>query len=218
MGSVPGCGDSMLEARFRPIDRWPGTPTPSNNRKRSTFRASYATTLDELEKELNKLRAKDIVIQIALGFNDIRNDGWPRSSARPTSPGVIVSCETSKGPLSFPCDRFTDWEDNLRAIAKSLEALRTVDRYGVTRNNEQYKGWAQIPQSANATMSREDAARFIGITIGMPDGHILRDRQIFSDCYKSAARRLHPDTGGNHEAFVKLQAAKTVLEQAHGAL
>jgi hypothetical protein len=207
----------MLEARFRPIDKWPGIPTPSYHRKRSTFSAGYQKTLNELEGELNKLRAKNIVIQIALDLSDIRNDGWPRSSARPKSPGVIVSCETTKGPLSFPCDRFTVWEDNLRAIAKSLEALRTVDRYGVTRNNEQYKGWTQLPADPNGSMLINEAAEFLSSHSGFEVSAITAEEGLFLAAYREAARKLHPDAGGSHDAFVRLQKAKVVLSKRFAA-
>jgi hypothetical protein len=37
------------------------------------------------------------------------------------------------------------WRDNLRAIALGLEALRAVNRYGITRGiGEQYAGFLQL--------------------------------------------------------------------------
>jgi DnaJ-domain-containing protein 1 len=44
---------------------------------------------------------------------------------------------------------------------------------------------------------------------------ILNDKAAFADAYRSAARKLHPDTGGSQDAFVKLQQARTVLDQVH---
>ena len=136
----------MLNATFRPLTQWPGERTKT--RRDAQFRATYSKTLDLLEYELDKLRAGNTVIQVDnLTTADIRNDGWPKGSWCPRGgwQGVIVSFESHKGAMSFPCDRYTEWQDNLRAIALSLEALRTVDRYGVTRGNEQYTGWARLP-------------------------------------------------------------------------
>jgi hypothetical protein len=117
----------MLNATFRPLENWPGMRTIE--RKDATFRSTYPQTLDLLETELDKIRAKEIVIQVeGLTLEYIRNDGWPRSgnwaNGRYGGPGVIVSFESPKGSISMPCDNFRDWQDNLRAIAKSLEALR----------------------------------------------------------------------------------------------
>lgn len=210
----------MLNARFVPIESWPGNPTFS--RKRAQFRAKYVETLDKLEFELEKLRAKDILIQAYFKRSDIRNDGWPKNTAKPTGVGVIVSFDSPKGPLSFPCDTFTSYEDNLRAIALALEALRAVDRYGVTRANEQYKGWAQLPPPSDQPFThKEDAARFLHKQAYPADspgqfpgwGDFILNSSARNAAYRIAAKRLHPDAnGGSHELFVRLQAAVKLLE------
>lgn len=131
-----------LQARFVPLGPVSGR---SAGRRRATFRIGYSDRLSLLESELAKLGAKEIVIQAQFEAKDIRNDGWPRSSARPKGPAVVLSFQSKHGPLSYPCDSYDAWEDNLYAIALALEALRAVDRYGVTKRAEQYKGWAQLP-------------------------------------------------------------------------
>lgn len=145
----------MLQYVVRPIDQWPGEPT--RQRQPSAFTAKWSNTLDILERELRELRAKDVVIQADVQPHQLRNDGMLRAEARPASPKVILSFESKHGPLSYPCDRFHDWQDNVRAIALALEALRKVDRYGVTRKAEQYKGWSKLPPP-NSPMSIREAA------------------------------------------------------------
>lgn len=220
----------MIDARFVPIDKWPGKATAYYDRKAAPFRAAYAATLDLLEKELNQLGAKDITIQAYFERRDIRNDGWPRSSARPSQPGVIVGFDIRKSKwdpekrryvdelvrsMSFPCDRFKSWEDNLRAIALALEALRKVDRYGVTQSGEQYQGWAKLPPATDPSeMTREEAALFIAGYANTPKDYILGDQAQLEYAYRIAAKALHPDTqSGNHELFLRLQAAKAVLSR-----
>lgn len=205
----------MIDARFRPIDKWPGTRTPSYRRKRAQFRASYAKTLDLLEYELRHLRARDIVIQAGFTFDQIRNDGWPRSNAQPSDPGVIVSFQSPQGEFSFPCDRYTDWQGNLRAIALSLQALRAVDRYGVTQHAEQYRGWQQLPPPAppsSNTMSRDIAATVLANYSIFTPAEILTQPDKREEAYRQAARKTHPDAGGSHEKFVLVQQAKRALE------
>ena len=51
----------MIDVRFVPLKEWPGTPTKL--RRDGRFRVPYAKTLDLLEDELAKLRAKNIIIQ-----------------------------------------------------------------------------------------------------------------------------------------------------------
>lgn len=197
----------MLNATFRPLTQWPGAKT-YGKRKRAPFRAGYVKTLDDLERELRHVKASSVTIQIDLDPKDIRNDGWPRSSARPKSPGVVLSFVTPSGPLSFPCDTYDAWEDNLRAISLSLAALRAVDRYGVTKHAEQYRGFKAIgaPGAENG-MDRQQAVDFIR-NWGGAEGTI-------EDAFRRAARVLHPDVStGSHEQFVTLGKAMNIVRGA----
>ena len=209
-------------ARFRPIQQWPGENT--RNRRTSNFSASWSATLSLLDRELCQLGAKNVVIQVSLTERDIRLDGYPRANARPDHPGVIVSLDSAYGPLSYPCDTFTSWQDNLRAVALALEALRSVDRYGVTKRGEQYTGWKQLPEGRPmpAAMTRDEAAQFLA-QHGAPDlislggwGHLREPAHVVERdrVYKAAARKLHPDAGGTTEDFQRLQEAKRVLDGA----
>ena len=179
----------MIEARFHPLDLaiWPGTQTPPGRRKSPQFRSTWGQTLDLLEAELRHLRAKDIVIQAAFESRDIRQDGWPRADARkPSFPGVIVSFQSNVGPLRYATDVYHDgsywvsgspgvpgrtlpmpgWQANVRAIALSLEALRSVDRHGVTKRGEQYVGFGALPRATlalEAALTVEEAATVLGI-------------------------------------------------------
>ena len=72
----------MINAVFRPVDSWPGKPTADHNRKGNAFgHASYASTLDFLERELAHLKAQNIIIQAYFRSDQIRNDGWPKGGA-----------------------------------------------------------------------------------------------------------------------------------------
>jgi hypothetical protein len=201
-----------MQYEFRPIETWPGKPT--TNRQRARFRARYSDTLKLLESELDHLDARSAVIQIALEREDIRQDGMPRASASPKWPGIIVSFHSKHGPLSYPCDTFADWQDNLRAIALSLKALRDVARYGVTKTGEQYKGWAKL---TGPSMTAEDAAVFIAkhaaLRLIRPPVSSPLFRDWLKMAYRAAAMNLHPDRGGNAADFAKLDEMRAFLEK-----
>ncbi len=202
----------MLNARFKPLDRWSGDRTES--RKPAQFKASWLQTLDLLEYELQRLVASHVVIQIEdpEQHKRMRNDGSMTLADKywPTKPGVILTFESPKGNISMPCDRYNHWRDNLRAIALSLEALRAVDRYGVTRGNEQYRGWTQIG-NGNGKMDRAAALKFLENLIGAPMGpHMTRDG--YAEVCRSLRIKHHPDrAGGSHETFVAIGQAEEVL-------
>lgn len=210
---------------FRPIDQWPkGELTSAYQRKSSPFGAGYQRTLDQLDTELVHLGANEVVIQLALAENEIRLDGMPRANAQPRHPGVVLAFESKHGPLQYATDRFRHWHANLRAITLGLEALRKVDRYGITMHGEQYTGWRQLgagePIAVGAAMSKDEAALFliehggVGMTdpfdlLGHPSRHAL-----IEDHFRRAAKVLHPDQGGDAELFRRLTEARDLLEQA----
>jgi hypothetical protein len=143
-----------------------------------------------LDKELRALGARRVVIQLALQEGNIRLDGWPRAAARPAHSGVVIAFESKHGPLKYHSDQFTGWQDNLRAIALGLEALRAVDRYGITRRGEQYQGWKALPAGESSDVERgRDLIRQYG---SIPE----------------ALKATHPDHGGDAEDFQAVQAAR----------
>ena len=178
------------QVTFRPIDLWAGPRTV--NRRASPFRAPYSSTLNLLDRELNALRAVRVVIQLALTEQDIRLDGLPRSAARPQHPGVVLAfrSELHGIDLQYAVDAFSRWEDNLRAIALGLEALRKVDRYGMTRSGEQYRGFRQLGAGDDGLVER---------------GHELIEEH---GSITEALRATHPDHGGDADDFMAVQAAR----------
>lgn len=194
--------------RFRPLT-WAGKSTPPEQRLgRYRFRASYSDTLDRLRYELVSLGASEAVIEADFREQDIRQDGLPRANARVTThPGVRVAFESKHGPLIYSTDQYEVWQHNLRAIALGLEALRAVDRYGITRRGEQYTGWRAI----DAAPPINRAAARLGEMAGWGEMPDATDHVVVDAAYRSAARRCHPDTGGSVAMFQELQAVMTVL-------
>lgn len=212
----------MLQYQFRPIDVWPGTKT--SRPVSSRFKAGWTATLDLLERELKHLAARDIVIQAFVHLSQVRNDGMLRADAKPFQHGVILAFQSKHGPLKYPCDSYDYWQDNVRAIALALEALRTVDRYGVTKRAEQYRGWTALPPPEGvisapgpvATMTKDEAIRFLAeiceYNAERIAAAILRNPGDADVFVRQAAAKTHPDRGGDPEKFKKVMRAKAVLE------
>lgn len=206
----------MLVARFRPLGTWPGTPTKS--RRSSTFKAAYLKTLDLLEKELGQIGARELTIYCDVNPSQIRNDGWLKANASPSSPGIVLEFELpDKTKVTMPCDTFNHWQDNLRGIALSLEALRAVNRYGVTKHGEQYKGFKALPPPANSGsgpivfVDRQSAAMALEAISG--NSINMSDPASIELAFKSAVKAHHPDIGGNrHQYEIALEARKVLLQ------
>lgn len=204
---------------FRPLDSWPGERCQA--RRRSPFDAPFQATWRKLLDELRHLRCDEALLLCDASTDQFRIDGRMRDGATLRSPGVVLACpETRNGPLRFPCDRYVDWRANVRAIALSLEALRAVDRHGVTRRAEQYRGWSQLPPSRGPIVAGEwasagDAARFLLETAGddpANSGNVLEVLDGSLDlAFRRAMGRAHPDVGGTDELAQRVSRAKAFI-------
>lgn len=181
---------------FRPLQPWTD-PVTDPRRSRYTFKAGWQSTINLLAAELRHLDAENAVIEADFRERDLRLDGLPRADARvPAFPGVRVYFDSRHGPLMYATDSCEFWQHNVRSIALGLEALRAVDRYGITRRGEQYTGWKQLTAGAGGPTSREDAQALIDSYGGL----------------REALRSTHPDHGGNPADFHRIQEARRVLD------
>lgn len=128
-----------MDARFVYLPR----PQSGLKFEKSQFQATYGRTLQDLDRELSHLSAKDVTIQAGYTPDKIRLDGWPYSTARPEHPGLIIQFRSKGEILTFKSFRFRSFEENIRAIALTMDALRRVARYGVVEG-QQYHGFKQI--------------------------------------------------------------------------
>lgn len=208
----------MIDLRFvhipRPVTKGVGI-------KSGQFRSKYLDTLNMLESELGKLGAKQITIQAGFTRDKIRNDGWPYGTAKPEHPACVLQFTDRKGQaLAFRAFKYTEYEDNLRAIAMTLEALRAVDRYGVVEG-EQYTGFKQLGAAPEVVtgMTRQNAAAFLARLVGMQQAYIYSaPADVLSDLYRMAAKKVHPDLnpGREEEDFKSLQIAMRALQEKVG--
>ncbi len=207
-----------MNYQIRPLGPWIG-PVTRNRQPAHRFRAAWQDTLDLIGKETAALGARVVVIQVDVAEGDLRRDGMLRANAKVGFPGVRVSFDSRHGPLTYATDTYTEWRANVRAIALSLQALRAVDRYGVSKSGEQYRGWAAIESGSEPLMS-DAAARFIAQQAGggFEPADVLGDLEVRARAYRAAARRLHPDAGGDPEDFKRLGAARRLLDETAGGV
>lgn len=206
------------------LDKWPEKETGS--RQSAPFKANWFSTEKLLVKEVNQAGARGTKLYTFHPEKDIRQDGWIRGDARkPSYPGVILEFEkrirgsAQLEKLRFPCDTFQRWEDNVRAIALALEALRKIDRYGVT-TGAQYAGYKALPPAEPGTQGQtpEQAALFIANSAGVPNPDviaptILGSLEFAESMYRLASKKLHPDKGGSQESFTKLEGSMSLVRK-----
>jgi hypothetical protein len=198
-----------LGLTVRPIEHWPGARTPDHARVHSPFKAGWQVTVRDLLRELRALDAKQTVLNLAVTDADLRVDGLPRANARLSDAGVVVAFDSMHGPLRYACDRFWSWQENLRAIALGLEALRKVSRYGIATDGQQYRGYRELePHRMDPFEARIVLREVVNAAEGPMTTDGMDDRTLRTKALKAA----HPDMGGDAETFDKVRMAVRALQ------
>lgn len=205
----------MITFQFRPLKDWPREAT--RFRKNSPFKVGFEATLELLKKEIEHVGGREVVVEADILPNHIRRDGMPRSDALAMSPKILVRFQSKHGPLDFLCDDCRHWQDNLRAIALTLERLRLADLYGVTKGGEQYRGWQALPAPDSEHFNTVDAAiEWVAKESGKFE-HELRDATNFKSAFRELAKKFHTDSGaGDAVKFRKLNNARDLVEKNLG--
>lgn len=180
---------------------WPvGWPrTPAHRRQPSRFSPSGLTKeAQETVWELGRLGAKSAVFSTNV---ELRRDGLPYSGrGKPDDPGVAVYFTYEGRQQCIPCDRWSTVEENLRAIWKSIEALRSLERWGAKSFvDAAFTGFTAIAGPA----AKRSWRQVLGIEHSGPV-----DRAAVEALYRNRAREVHPDSGGTHDQMSELNAAR----------
>lgn len=187
---------------YRPLQQpWGQDPTKTR-RPRSTFKADWNDTMALLDRELGLLKASAVVLQLDVTEDQIRLDGVLRANTTPGFPGVRLIADTRMGTLSWQTDSCVFWRHNVRSIALGLEALRAVDRYGITNAGEQYKGWLQLEAGPSFESPRELLWRIGQAPTSATEEH----------AWRLARAAAHPDRqGGRQDLWDQVETAAKEL-------
>ena len=212
--------------------QWPDgvRRTKQGSRQRSRFghrgQVSFAQARREMLLELDRIGAANIVLTSDL---PVRHDGLPYANGGAEDPGVAVWCVVPNGgkfvERVFACDAWLTHAENMTAIARSVEALRGLDRWGMAEASERaFAGFAALPPGdgsehvAPPTPKKREWHEVLGVTdlfkSGMlADGDLLA---IVKTRHREAIRLHHPDAGGDVAIAAELNAALAEAEKELG--
>lgn len=167
-----------------PLQWPPGWPrTISDKRERSRFDTTVSKSLGFLHEEVRRLGAKSLVI----------SSNYTLGPA-PEDPGVCAYFEFDGLRAAMPCDRWTKVEDNLHSIAKTIEAMRGIERWGAKNMiKAAFTGFVALPAPASRRHWKE--------VLGAVDAQEVETR------YRLLRSKHHPDKGGKAERFNEVQIA-----------
>ena len=176
---------------------------------------SIAESCQELLAEINRLNQHrwdhaDPTVIISTNVEP-RLDGLPRSSTQnPPDSGVAVyfklrfhrAGKWHERPVVLTCDRWMKVTDNIRAIAKDIEAQRARQRWGCTNLEQAFRGYVAIPERCGGASWWD----LLGV-------HSTASPDQIKERYRTLAATVHPDKGGDRLQWDRLQSA---YDQAMG--
>lgn len=97
-------------------DGWPRT----QGRAKGPYRTPLATALNNLRKELRGLCGDRAAGTLLLSSN------YALGADTPKDPGVVAYFTWEGEQMAIPCDRWLTVEQNVQAIALTIEAMRAM--------------------------------------------------------------------------------------------
>jgi hypothetical protein len=166
------------------------------------------TIAQATERVLSEMRTMHIdTAKVIISTNlELRNDGLPRSGQKaPTDPGVSVywNARGQKNQRCIAIDRYDRVQDNLAAIAATLNAMRAIERHGGAEILDRaFTGFAALPAA-------EQPWQTLGLETSRPT------RAQIDDAYRRLASQHHPDRpGGDEHQMARINAARDALIDA----
>jgi len=188
---------------------WPIGRPRSKRRDASRLRASFASARDSIVSEVRLLGGSSLIISTNI---ELRRDGLPYAATRePEDGGVAVYFLYKKRQMCFACDRWHKVAENMQAIAKTVEALRGVARWGTGDMMEAaFTGFAALPApSQTAARSWRDV---LDVPADMPAAAQFERARLH---YRAMASAKHPDKpNGSHAAMAELNSAWMQAQEA----
>lgn len=174
---------------------WPLGRPRAKYRDNSNFRVTPGKAYADVRNEVARLGGTGLIISTNV---PLRRDGMPMANGRPNGdPGVAVYFTYKKKPMCFACDRWWKVEDNARAIAKTIEALRGIERWGTGNMVEQaFTGFIALPAPESWWQ-----------VLGLSGPNVPRDE--IEQTHRRLAMQYHPDReGGDTDKMARINRAR----------
>ncbi len=162
---------------------WPRASHPT----RSRFDCTFAQARDGIMNEIRLMGGSNVVLSTNI---ELRRDGLPYANqSQPDDKGVAVYFRYKDQSVVFACDRWNKIEHNLQAIRKTIEAMRGVERWGVTDMLKRaFTGFKALPETGSS-----DWWAILNVSKDS-------SKEAIKAQYRALVKKYHPDnqqTGSN---------------------
>lgn len=152
----------------------------------------------EVVHQLQLLGASNIIISSNMQY---RADGLPYARQSVSDTGVAVYFNLGNEEQCIPCDKWRMLEENLRAIAKTIEALRGLERWGAKDMvNAAFRGFKALPSSIATPLPHRSWFTVLDVN---EHANAIEVKQA----YRNALKLTHPDAGGTQAELAEVQRA-----------
>lgn len=181
---------------------WPQGWPRTYIREAGTFSGTPAKVRAELIAEVDRMMGarpgytfrNSIIISTNV---PLRRDGEPYAQEPALiDPGVAVYFKRKGQQVCFACDKFDKVWKNMRAITKTIEAMRGIERWGSSDMLDRaFTGFAALPAPGGRQWWE-----ILGV-------ERTADHATIKARYRELARIQHPDNGGSGEMMSQINAA-----------
>lgn len=187
----------MTPERQYPL-QWPAGWKRTQSPQHSRFDTSPERATRGLLAEIERLGGRLPVISSNAQY---RQDGMPYArQGYIADTGVAVYFQRKGKPVVFACDTYVALHDNLHAIAKTIEAMRAIERHGASEMLDRaFSGFTALP----APGAIRDWQAVLGLQeLLQPTAEDVRA------AYRKLAAQHHPDRGGDPARMTELNQAR----------
>jgi hypothetical protein len=171
---------------------WPAGWKRTVSRKQAPFKVPPAQAKREMMEQLARIGAAGVIVSTDQPLN---KDGSPSLRYSWGDPGVAVYFKRRGRDVVLACDQYATPHDNMRAIGKTLEAVRGIERWGASDMLDRaFTGFMALP-------APEQWWQVLGLTEKASITEI-------DAAYRALARKAHPDAGGSDAMMARLNAAR----------
>jgi len=198
---------------------WPSTPVSQQRYAKFGSKKGESTRVTDITIAEGTMRVLEQLARMGIDRQDVvistnltlRLDGLPRSGQpAPRDAGAAVYWQTSKGERRvMAIDQYYRVEDNLAAIAATLDAMRAIERHGGAQILDRaLTGFVALPAPSGQRKWRDVLEVPAGWNVCLDD---VKDR------YRRLARERHPDRpNGSNAAMSELNVALAEAEKEIG--
>jgi hypothetical protein len=172
-----------------------------NGNWRSREDLSIAQAARRLHEELERMGVARSTIILSTDLR-LNLDGSVRSSqAQPRDPGAAVYWKDNGQARCMAIDLYTKVEQNIAALAATIDALRAIERHGgAAILDRAFTGFTALPAPIVAGMSKPWWE-----VLGVPSD---ATKEAIQQAYRKLASEAHPDKGGTAERMAEINRAR----------